>query len=93
MISESIKDQPGLFSYMVSGSKPFRLRGYVAIWLVGLQWTGRGCIPQYGEWVYNGPARVVSCNMVGGSAMDWPGSYPAIRLVGLQWASQDHIQL
>jgi len=75
MISESIKDKPGLFSYMVSGSKPVRLRWYIAISLVDLQRSGRG----------------VCSYMVSGSAMDRTGLYPAIWLVGLQWTSRGHI--
>jgi hypothetical protein len=59
----------------------------IALWLVGLQWTGRGHIQQYGSWVYNRPAEVIFSNMVGGSATDRPSSHVAIWLVGLQWTS------
>jgi len=66
---------------------------HVAIWLVGLQWTSWGLIQLYHQWVYNGPAEVISSYIISGSTADWPSLHVAIWLVGLQWSGQGCIQL
>jgi hypothetical protein len=66
---------------------------HVAIWLVGLQWTGRGLIQLYHGCVCNGLAEVVFSYIISGSTTDRPSLHVAIWLVGLQWTGRGHIQL